>query len=103
MSKTLLLSTNVDQKLLETEFLIAICRQIGDKWQSKALFPAIFYWCSSIVKNVFHCRLPGVLLAEESIMVNENESTIKEHQFQRSDTSRHRQTDIKTPIKQKIR
>ena len=26
-SKTLILSTKVDQKLLETEFLIAICRQ----------------------------------------------------------------------------
>ena len=30
-SKTLLLSTNVDQKWLETEFLIAICRPTGDK------------------------------------------------------------------------
>ena len=30
-SKTLILSTNVDQKSLETEFSIAICRQIVDK------------------------------------------------------------------------
>ena len=26
---------NVDQKLLETVFLIDICRQSGDKWESK--------------------------------------------------------------------
>ena len=36
-SKTLILSTNVDQKLLETEILIAIRRPTGDKWQSKTL------------------------------------------------------------------
>ena len=29
----LILSMNVDEKLLETEFSIAICRQTGDKWQ----------------------------------------------------------------------
>ena len=52
--KTLILSTNVDKKKLETEFLIAICRPIGDKWQSKTLFLAI-------VKSVFYCRLSGVL------------------------------------------
>ena len=68
----LILSTDVDKKLLETEFLIAICRQTGDKWQSKALFLALFDRCSLIVKSFFHCRLPGVLLAEGSIMVNEN-------------------------------
>ena len=33
-SKTLIPSTNVDQKSLETEF------SIGDKWQSKTLFLA---------------------------------------------------------------
>ena len=33
-------STNVDQKSLETVFLIAICRQCGDKWQSKTLLLA---------------------------------------------------------------
>ena len=41
-SKTLILSMNVDQKPLETEFLIAICRQSGDKWQSKTMFLALF-------------------------------------------------------------
>ena len=40
-SKTLILSTIVDKKKLETEFLIAICRQLGDRWQSITLFPAI--------------------------------------------------------------
>ena len=35
-SETLILSTNVDRKYLETEFLIANCRLTGltgDKWQ----------------------------------------------------------------------
>ena len=36
-SKTLILSTDVDQKLLETQFFIAICRPTGDKWQSKTV------------------------------------------------------------------
>ena len=34
---------NPDQKSIETVFLIAICRQIGDKWQSETLFLIIFY------------------------------------------------------------
>ena len=59
-SETLILSTNVDQKSLETEFSIAICRLIGDKWQSKTQFLAIFDPRCSIVKSVFDCRLPGV-------------------------------------------
>ena len=62
-SKKVTLSTNVDQNSLETEFWIAICRQSDDKWQSKTLFLAIFYPRSSIVKSVFDCRLPGVLLS----------------------------------------
>ena len=33
---------NVDQKSLETEFSIVICRPTGDKWQSKTLFLSIF-------------------------------------------------------------
>ena len=53
-SKTLILSMKVDQKSLETEFLIAICRPTGDKWQSKTLFLAIFYLCSS---SVFDCPM----------------------------------------------
>ena len=43
-SKQLILSTNVDQKQLETEFLVAICRLTGDKWKSKTLFLAFFDW-----------------------------------------------------------
>ena len=38
-------STNADQKLIETVFLIAICRPTGDKWQSKKrLFLLIFIY-----------------------------------------------------------
>ena len=59
-SKTLILSTNVDQRSSETEFLIAICRPTGDKWQSKTPFLVIFYPRSSIVKSVFDRRLSGV-------------------------------------------
>ena len=33
---------HVDQKSLETEFSIAICRPTGAKWQSKILFIATF-------------------------------------------------------------
>ena len=42
-------STTTDKKSIETVFLIAICRQCGDKWQSKTLFLMIFYQRSSIV------------------------------------------------------
>ena len=42
-------STNADQKSLETVFSIAICRQLGDKWQSKSLFLTRFDLRSSIV------------------------------------------------------
>ena len=60
-SKTLMLSMNVGKQSLETEFLIAICRLNGDKWQSKTLFLAIFDRHLSIVKIVFDCRLSGVI------------------------------------------
>ena len=60
----LILSTNVDQKLFETEFLIVfvarLARATGDKWQSKTRFLAIFDPRSSIVKSIFYCHLPGV-------------------------------------------
>ena len=60
-SKTLILSTNEDQKKkIETGFLVAICRPTGDKWQSKTLFLAIVDPRSLIVKNVFNCRISGV-------------------------------------------
>ena len=52
---------NADQKSIETAVSIAICRPIGDKWQSKTLFLAIFYPRSSIVESVFDCSLPGVV------------------------------------------
>ena len=61
-SKTLILEMNVDKKLLEKEFSIAICRLIGDKWQWKTLFLSIFDPRLSMVKSVFDCRLPGVVL-----------------------------------------
>ena len=49
--QTLILSTKVDQKSSETVFSIAICRQTGDKWQSKTLFLAIFGPLLAIVKR----------------------------------------------------
>ena len=61
-SKKPKLSRNVDQKSLETEFSIAICRHTGDTWQSKTLFLSIFDPRSSIVDSVFYCRLPGVAI-----------------------------------------
>ena len=48
----LILSKNVDQKSLETEFSIVICRPSGDKWQSKTLFLLIFDPPSSIIKSI---------------------------------------------------
>ena len=39
----------MDQKSLETVFLIAICRLTGNKWQSKILFQTIFDLGLSIV------------------------------------------------------
>ena len=64
-----ILSMNVDQKYLETEFSIAISRPTGDKWQSKTLVVAIFYPRPSIVKSVFDCRLSGV---EAKLFFNRN-------------------------------
>ena len=40
---------NANQKSLETVFLNAICRQPGDKWQSKTLFLKILDLSSLIV------------------------------------------------------
>ena len=57
----LILSTNEDQKSLETEFLIAICRPIGNKGQSKTLILGICDPRSGIVQSVFDCRLSGVI------------------------------------------
>ena len=60
-SKTPILSRNVDQKSLEAEFSIGICRHTGDKWQSKTLLLTIFDLRLSIVDSVFHCHLPDVV------------------------------------------
>ena len=60
-----ILSRNVDQESLETEFSIAICHHTGDKWESKALFLLIFDPCSSMVDSVFDCRLTDVILKFE--------------------------------------
>ena len=57
---------NVAQDSLETEILIAIFRQLGDKWQSKTLFLAIFDPHPSIVKSVFDCRLTGVITTDKT-------------------------------------
>ena len=56
----LILSMKLDKKSLETEFLIAICRPTGDKWQSKTLFLSILDLRLPIVKRVFDCCLPGL-------------------------------------------
>ena len=58
----IILATNIDQKLLETEFSIAICRPIDDKWQSKTLLLSILDPRTSIVQSVFDCCLPGVVM-----------------------------------------
>ena len=36
---------------------------MGDKWQSKTMFIAIVDPRLSIIKSVFDCRLPGVLIS----------------------------------------
>ena len=48
---------NADKNSLETAFSIAICRQSGDTWQSKAPFVSIFDLRSSIVLT-----LSGVIM-----------------------------------------
>ena len=57
----LLLSTNVDKKLLETEFSIAICRPTGNKWQLKTLLLVIFDPSLSIVKSILDSCRPDVI------------------------------------------
>ena len=52
--KTLIISTNEDQKSIETEFVarLAIVNTVSCN----------FYPCLSIVKRVFDCRLPGMFI-----------------------------------------
>ena len=57
----LILSTNVDQKSLEIEFSIAICRPNGDKWQFENTVSSGFDPRLSLVKSVYNCRLASVI------------------------------------------
>ena len=50
-----------DQKSIENSVFDCLCRPIGDRWQSKTLFLAIFNSRFSIVKSVFDCLLLGVV------------------------------------------
>ena len=70
-----ILSRKVDQKSLKTEFLIAISRQTGDKWQSKTLFLSIFHQRLSIVDSVFHCQLSGVMPEDNHLPTGQSSST----------------------------
>ena len=49
----------IDRKSVSIAIWRQMASQWGDKWQSKTLF-FIFDPCSSIVDNVFDCRLPSV-------------------------------------------
>ena len=59
-SKTLLTIDECGSKPLKTVFSIAISRQMGDKWQSKALFADDFLSTFVDCFNVSICRLSGV-------------------------------------------
>ena len=65
-------SVSNDQKSLETEFLIAICRQLGDKWQSKTLFLTIFYLRSSIVLTFSIAAVPVCVLSCVMVLVEDD-------------------------------
>ena len=54
-------------KIVRNKFPIAIYHPTGDKWQSKALFLAIFDLSLSIVKSVFDCCLPSVNTGQHKI------------------------------------
>ena len=77
-----ILSRNVDQKSIETVFLIAICCPTGDKWQLKTLFLSIFYPCLAIVDYIFDCRLPGVSKAKLNYHLYLFKSRSKDHKVQ---------------------
>ena len=57
-SKTSILSTSEDKKSLETEFLIAFCRQTGDKWQSKTLFLGILIGVRQLLRAFMIAAYP---------------------------------------------
>ena len=82
ISKTPILSRNVDQKSLETEFLIAICRHTGDKWQSKTLFLSIFdrfYRFFIRVRQLLRFRLPPTQCGYQEEQTREQKGAIKLH------------------------
>ena len=70
---------NADQKSLETWFSIAICRQLGDKWQSKSLFLTIFHVCSSIVLTlliaIYLICIPGRVAQSVTCLVTDAKLT----------------------------
>ena len=59
-------------KIAKTVFSIAICRQLGDKWQSKTLFVAMFGLRSSIVLTfliaVYLMWIQGIAILRKSII-----------------------------------
>ena len=76
-SNTLILSKNVDQNAIETEFLIAFYRPTGDKWQSKTLFLAIYGPRSPIVKPFSIAACPVCLLNIKSKPEQRNSNSRK--------------------------
>ena len=62
-SKTLILSTKIDQKSLETEFSIAILLL---DWQQMAIENIVsnVFDPHSLIRSVFDCRLSGVIRAK---------------------------------------
>ena len=81
-SKTLILSTNKDQKSFKTEFSIAICRPTGGSWQSKTLFLASFDPHSSMVMSFFDCRF--CLLFNHSFCLSSHHQIIYLRQIARA-------------------
>ena len=57
-SKTLILLTNVVQKLLETEFSIAICHPTVDKCQVETLFLAILIHVRGLLRAFLIAAYP---------------------------------------------
>ena len=53
-------------KLDKTVFSITICRQSGDKWQSKTLSQRFFLSTFDYSINVFDCHLSGVITYSQS-------------------------------------
>ena len=64
-SKTLLLSTNVDQNSYNLSFRLPFVARLVTKMAIKNTFLANFHPRSSIVKSVFDSRLPGVFTDKE--------------------------------------